>query len=73
MSRTLRKDKSDKVYPEGQTNGVWFRCSCSYCNGEEKRHLEKQELAKDLKRELDDWYDPEADWGLIDDYWDNAA
>ena len=54
MSRTIRKDKFDKKYSEGQTRQAAYRCRCFYCTGKPKStgnaHL--KEFKKELKEIL---------------------
>lgn len=49
MSRTIRKDKNDKKYPDGRlTEDVFYRCNCFYCTGGSKyeRNLIKNKIAR---------------------------
>lgn len=56
MSRTLRKDRVGKVYPEGQKMGVWYRCKCSYCTSRDRVHQLEAVADNEIKDGVDYMY-----------------
>jgi len=53
MSRTIRKDRRDVEYPEGQYNIDLhvYKCRCEYCRGKNNRkaNSHKKEYQKELQ------------------------
>lgn len=55
MSRTIRKDKYDKKYSEGQTKKARYRCNCSYCTGIDKQKLIDVISKREMKKEIQEY------------------